>query len=183
MPPVQTTSFVSLVTRRHGNEKHKSICARDTCGARLIALPAAAATPTAANIDLETIADGQAGKLYNSSFARKAPAAIAPARRKTTVGRRHGRSTSAIATIAVVASVPVPAGNSLALVKPAAITTAAAVSPCGPIGRLSVPYTGCLASAAATTTARAIKIQTLETECPTTTAATARGSANDQQTM
>ena len=60
----------------HGNEQHKSICSGDTWIAIHVAFSATAATAAFANLDVETIADGQIGKLDNLRFPRKAPSSI-----------------------------------------------------------------------------------------------------------
>ena len=79
--------------------------------------------------------------------------------------RRHDCTTSAIAAIAVVASLTALAVDRLALVKSTAIAAAAAIGTRRLIARISVCHAGWQAAIATATAARAVKIQTFETEC------------------
>ena len=97
--------------------------------------------------------------------------------------RRHDCTTSAIAAIAVVASLTAPAVDRLALVKSTAIAAAAAIGTRRLIARISVCHAGWLAATATATAARAVKIQTFETECSAAATATACCSSYKQQAL
>ena len=96
---------------------------------------------------------------------------------------RHDCTTSAIAAIAVVASLTVLAVDRLALVKSTAIAATAAIGTRRLMARISVCHAGWLAATATATAARAVKIQAFETECSAAATATASCPSYKQQAL
>ena len=87
---------------------------------------------------------------------------------------------SAVAAIAVTASLAMFAHNRPAFMKSTAASAAAAVATRSLIVRFFALHAGCLAPCSASSTARTVKVQAFETECAAAAAAATCCSTNNQ---